>query len=299
MIINAKDAFTLLLLAAIWGASFLFIKVAVGVLGPVVLMFLRVAIASTALALYVFLRRGHLSIRKWWKQYLLLGLINAAIPFTFISIAELHLSASLAAVLNATTPLFTALVAWIWLKDAMTVKKLLGLVMGVVGVAVLVGWTPGESTLGLLVPASFSLLAAVSYAFGGVYSSVAFKGANSMDMAVGQQVGASLVMLPVAAATLHSSTLSPGVVLAVLGLSVLCTAFAYLLYFALIANVGPVKALSVTFLVPIFGVLWGFLFLHEPVSINLIIGLCIILASVLLVVRKGSVRKTGRLREEA
>lgn len=278
-----KDILMLFGLAALWGASFLFMKIGAPVLGPVLLIFLRVLIASVTLLLYLMIRRQRPRLLQMWKQYLLLGLLNAAIPFTLISTAELHLSASLASILNATTPLFTALVAWVWMKEALTIKKVVGLILGVIGVAVLVGWDPHPSGDRLLIWVSFSLLAAVAYAFAGVYSSKAFKGAKPMDMAIGQQLGASVVMIPFAGATIPHETPSPIVISAVLGLAVFCTAIAYLLFFALIRNVGPVKTLSVTFLVPVFGIIWSALFLGEGVTLNIVAGLVIILLSVALV----------------
>ena len=142
---KTKDILMLFGLAALWGASFLFMRIGAPVLGPLVLIFFRVSIASAALLFYLMIRRQRPSIMQKWKQYLLLGLLNAAIPFTLISTAELHLSASFAAILNATTPLFTALVAWIWAKEALTLKKVVGLILGVIGVAVLVGWDPHRS----------------------------------------------------------------------------------------------------------------------------------------------------------
>ncbi len=304
---NPRDLVMLLTLAALWGASFLFMRIGAPVLGPAVLIFLRVSIASAALLLYLTAKRQRPKVVAKWKQYLLLGLMNAAIPFSLISTAELHVTASVAAILNATTPLFTALVARIWSNEPLTFRKIGGLILGFIGVAVLVGWNPdhsgasdfsGDGTNRLpaptnlaptmpapasLIPATLSLLAAVSYAFAGVYSSRAFKGERPMDMAIGQQLGASVIMIPLAAATMPDAVPSTSVILSVLGLAVLCTAAAYLLYFALIRNVGPVKTLSVTFLIPVFGIVWGVLFLGETVTPGTIVGLVIILVSVALV----------------
>jgi drug/metabolite transporter (DMT)-like permease len=294
-----KDILMLFGLAALWGASFLFMRIGAPVLGPFVLIFFRVSIASVALLIYLIIRHQRLSILQKWKQYLLLGLLNAAIPFTLISTAELHLTASLASILNATTPLFAALVAWIWMKEALTIKKVVGLILGVIGVSVLVGWDPYHSGEHHLIWVSFSLVAALLYAFAGVYSSRAFKGEKPMDMAIGQQLGASMIMIPFAGATIPQVNPSAIVISAVLGLAVLCTAVAYLLYFALIRNVGPVKTLSVTFLIPIFGIIWSALFLGEGVTLNIVVGLVIILLSVALVMNIPFFRRKDALELEA
>jgi drug/metabolite transporter (DMT)-like permease len=280
---KTKDFIMLFSLAAVWGASFLFMRIAAPALGPTVLIELRVLIAGLALVVFAFFARLRIHILHKWRQYLLLGALNAAIPFTFISTAELHLSAGLAAILNATTPLFTAIVAWLWAGDPMTARKLSGVTLGIIGVAVLVGWNPGEPGTHVFRSALFSLLAAVAYAFGGLISSKYFKGEKPLDMAIGQQLGASLVLLPFSVFSLPHEAPSALVILSALGLAVLCTSLGYLLYFGLIQSVGAVKTLTVTFIVPVFGIVWGALFLGEPISVSLIIGLLIILTSIALV----------------
>ncbi|GMA62795.1 DMT family transporter [Alicyclobacillus fastidiosus] len=286
-----KDVIMLLLLAALWGGSFLFMRIGAPVLGPLVLIELRVLLAGITLVIFALASRHRIHIvHKWW-QYLILGASNAALPFTLISFAELRLDAGSAAILNATTPMFTALVAWLWVKDPFTVKKLSGVILGVIGVGILVGWGGSGHGLHLWLPASFSLIAAIFYGIAGVFSSRHFKGEKPMDMAIGQQLGASLILLPFSLAALPHELPSRVVMFSVVGLAVLCTAVAYLFYFALIQSVGPVKTLTVTFLVPVFGVLWGGLFLDEQITVRLIIGLLIILSSVALVANINSKRK--------
>ena len=281
---KAKDVVMLLILSALWGGSFLFMRIGAPVLGPLVLIELRVLLAAITLMLFALASRHRIRIlHKWW-QYLILGAINAAIPFTLIAYAELRLDAGSAAILNATTPMFTALVAWLWTKDPFTLKKFSGVVMGIIGVGILVGGGSSGHGSQLWLSASFSLLAAVFYGIAGVFSSRHFKGERPMDMAIGQQVAASVLLIPFSLTELPHTMPSRVVLFSVLGLAIFCTAVAYLLYFALIHRVGPVKTLTVTFLVPVFGVIWGGLFLMELVTIRLIIGLIIILVSVAFVV---------------
>jgi drug/metabolite transporter (DMT)-like permease len=293
--LKPQDLLMLFTLAALWGGSFLFMRIGAPDLGPYTLSFLRVAIAGFVLWGYEWIRRQRLGFLRKWKQYLLLGLLNAALPFSLISMAELYIPASLAAILNATTPLFTAIVAWIWVKDALTPKKIAGLVLGVIGVAVLVGWEPHGSGGRLLASASLSLLAAMSYAVAGVYSAKAFKGEKLMDLAIGQQLGASVVLIPAAGATLPHGTPAFTAILAALGLAIFCTSMAYPLYFALMRSVGPVKTLSVTFLTPVFGMVWGAVFLGEKITLRMIAGLLIILLSVTFVLNVPLVRRRPRL----
>ncbi|MGE5675576.1 MAG: DMT family transporter [Mycobacterium leprae] len=280
---KVRDLVMLLLLAALWGGSFLFMRIGAPVLGPFVLIEVRVILASITLLLFALASRHTIRVRHKWWQYLVLGAANAAIPFTLISFAELRLDASLAAILNATTPMFTVLVAWAWTRDPFTMKKLSGVVLGIVGVGVLVGWSSGGHGPGLLLYASFSCLAALLYGIAGVFSSRYFKGEKPLDMAIGQQLAASVLLLPFSLARMPHAMPSRLVIVSVVALAVLCTAVAYLLYFALIHSVGALRALTVTFLVPVFGVIWGSIFLHEPVTFRLVLGLLVILSSVALV----------------
>jgi len=280
---GARDLGALVLLGAIWGSSFLFIRVAVPALGPFVLMELRVGLAAAALALLAVAVSSLPKLRFRWKELLALGAVNAAIPFSLIAASEINLTASLAAILNTTTALFAAVVAAVWMGEALTKGKVAGLVMGIIGVAVLVGWTPIALNGVVLLSVGASLLAAFSYALGGVYAKRAFAGTPPLALAIGQQTGAAVLLLPLAVASLPTETPSLPVTLSTLALALLCTAVAYLLYFYLISSVGPTKTLTVTFLSPVFGALFGVLFLNEPVGVGTFVGLGIILSSVALV----------------
>lgn len=283
---SRKDFTVLLLLAFAWGASFLFMRIASPELGPVFTTELRVTLAAAALLLYARITGKTLGMGRHWKQFLLLGALNAALPFTLICMAELELNASLAAILNATTPMFTALAAWGTLGEKPGISKSIGLIIGLVGVAVLVGWSPVPLEGRVLLSVFFSLGAALSYGFGGLYAARAGRGLAPLTLAAGQQLGAAVVLLPLAVIFAPRHLPSAAAVYSVLGLSIICTAVAYLLYFYLIQSVGAVKTVSVTFLVPVFGLMWGVIFLNEPVYANTVAGLAIILLSVMLVNRK-------------
>jgi len=274
---NTKQIGALLLLSALWGGSFLFMRIAAPVLGPVLLIELRVLIAGVALLVYMLVTRSAFDLRARWKHYLVIGIINSAIPFTLIATAELYLTAGLAATLNATSPLFGAVVAAIWINEALTKKKVIGLALGLLGVSILVGWSPFPFSLTLAISVAASLAAAACYGIGGVYTKVYMQGASSKAVATCSQLGAALALLPLTfvAPSRHAPT--PIVLLAVIALALLCTAVAYLLYFWLIEHAGPTRALTVTFLAPIFGVLWGTVLLSEPLSLSTFIGFGIIL----------------------
>jgi len=273
----------LIVLAALWGGSFLFIRVAAPVLGPVVLVELRVLIAGLALLLYAAITRRALDLHVYWWQYLIIGALNSALPFVLISTAEIRLTASFAAILNATSPLFGAIIAAVWLKDRLTVGKIGGLILGIVGVAVLVGWSPISLSTDVILSIGASLLGATSYGVASVYTKAHATGAPPLGMAVGSQLGASLILLPLVPAALPTGTPSAGVALCVLLLAIGSTALAYVLYFRLIVDIGPARALTVTFITPIFGVAWGALFLGEQIAISTMLGCAIILAGITLV----------------
>ena len=294
---GARDLGALILLAALWGASYIFIRVAVPALGPFVLMGARVALASGALALYaVLLARGMPKFRSRWKEFLIVGATNSAIPFTLIAAAELELTASLAAILNSTTALFVAVVAAVWIGESLTVKKVVGLLLGFAGVVVLVGWDPVPLNGAVLLAVGAMLAASLSYAVGGVYVKRTFAGVSPLAMTIGQQGAAAAILLPLAAASLPREAPPLPTTLSALALALLCTAVAYLLYFRLIENVGPTKTLAVTFLIPVFGLLFGVVLLDEPVGLGTLVGFAIISYGVALVTE---VRLLGRGKERA
>ncbi|HSK98800.1 MAG TPA: DMT family transporter [Rubrobacteraceae bacterium] len=280
---SPRDLAALLALGALWGASFLFIRIAVPSLGPLVLMELRMGLAAATLVLCaaIVVRRPRLRAR--WKQFLFLGTVNAAIPFTLIAAAEIYLTASLAAILNSTTVMFTAMVAAVWMGDPLTARKVLGVVLGIFGVAVLVGWDPVEVSGVVLLAVGAMLAASLSYAVGAVYVKRTFSGVPPLAMAIGQLTGGAVILLPLAAATAPAERPPAPAILSVLGLALLSTALAYLLYFRLISNIGPTSTVTVTLLVPVFGLIFGVLLLDEPFGPGTLAGLGIILSSVVLV----------------
>jgi drug/metabolite transporter (DMT)-like permease len=294
---GARDLGALILLAALWGASYIFIRVAVPALGPFVLMGARVALASGTLALYaVILARGMPKFRSRWKEFLIVGATNSAIPFTLIAAAEIEITASLAAILNSTTALFVAVVAAVWIGESLTVKKVAGLLLGFAGVVVLVGWDPVPLNGAVLLAVGAMLAASLSYAVGGVYVKRTFAGVSPLAMTIGQQGAAAAILLPLAAVSLPGEAPPLPAALSALALALLCTAVAYLLYFRLIENVGPTKTLAVTFLIPVFGLLFGVVLLGEPVGLGTIVGFAIISYGVALVTE---IRLLGRGKERA
>ena len=280
---STRQLLALLALGAIWGASFLFIRIAAPVLGPLPVSAGRVLIA--ALVLYVGLRAAgqRPAFQAHARELLVLGAINAAIPFALISAAEVHLTASLAAMLNATIPLWGTIVGVYWLGERVTTRRSAGLVLGLAGVATIVGWSPIAYSRATMLAVIAMLVACVSYSVGAAYAKRRLGGVPPTTLALGQQVAAAVWLTVPAVTQLPAARVTPGATVALLALGLVCTAGAYLLFFRLIASIGPTRTTSVAYLFPMFGALWGALLLGERVTGGMLAGFAIVLVSMLLV----------------
>jgi drug/metabolite transporter (DMT)-like permease len=282
---SAADLARLIALAALWGGSFTFIRVAAPVVGPLWLAESRVALAFLILTVLA-LSRGKLPAwRERWRDFLVVGIVNSALPFALFCFAGQYIAASTAAILNATSPFFGALAAALWLKDPLPASKLAGMALGLGGVVLLVGWRP-EPLTGFALTAVFACLAAsLCYGIASVYAKARMTGVPSFSTALYSQLAAAVVLAPALPFPPAHGPITVTVAASVLALALGSTAVAYLLYFKLIANIGPARALTVTFLIPIFGVLWGYLFLGEPLTINMLLGGSLILGGTWLAMR--------------
>jgi drug/metabolite transporter (DMT)-like permease len=202
---------------------------------------LRVGLAALALVLYAVAVGRVPKLRGRWREFVLIGALNAALPFSLISAAEIELTASLAAILNSTTVLFTSLVAAAWMGERLTKGRVGGVILGIAGVAVLVGWDPVALNGPVLLSVGAMLCGSLCYGLGAVYTKRTFVGVPSTALAIGQQAAAAAILLPLAAVSPPAEAPPLVVVLSVLGLALLSTAVAYLLYFYLISSVGPTK----------------------------------------------------------
>ena len=270
-------------LAAVWGASYLFIRVAVPSLGPFPLVGGRVLLAAIVLWIGMRAFGQRIDLRSHWRALLGLGAINAAIPFTLISAAELHITASLAAMLTATAPLWSAAFSAAWLGERLTVRRIGGLALGLAGVAVLVGWSPLVFTTTTVLSIIALLVATAGYGLAGVYTKKMLPGVPAPTLALGQQVGAATWLLIPALWTVPDAHPTSTAIGALVTLAVVCTAFAYVLFFRLLASIGPTRVTTVTYLIPVFGSAWGALFLHERLTWGMFGGLALVLASIVLV----------------
>lgn len=267
----------LLLLASIWGASFMFYRIASPELGPVWLVMFRVLVAGLVLLPVLALMGKLRDLRTYWKELFLLGVINSAIPFTLLAYATLYLPAGLTSILNATTPLFAVVVAYFWLKEGLTLGRIAGFFLGFAGVVFLIGWDGiGESASASWAVAA-ALGASLLYAFGAPYSRLSLGHVTPLVVTTGSQIAAAIFLLPAVPFSAPPASPSPLALWAAVALAVLSTTAAYILFYHLIQQIGSSKALTVTYLVPFFAVLWAYIFLSEPVTPGLAVGGALIL----------------------
>src|SRR5438552_5406569 len=277
---NAADAARLVTLAAIWGASFLFMRIAAPAIGPVATADVRMLIAGGTLAAYYVFTGFDAQWRRWWRYYLFIGALNSAAPFLLYGYAALDLSVGLMAVLNATSPMWGALLSALVLRERLSPGRIAGLVLGVVGVALVSGAEASTRWLAIVA----GLAAAFCYGLTGVVLRRWGRQTTARGMAVGTQLMGGLLLAPLLALA-PPAWPSAQVALAVLALGLVCGALAYVLYFRLIADIGASGALTVTFLIPIFGVLWGTFFLGEALNAAMIAGALVVIAGTVLVLR--------------
>ena len=278
-----------LALGALWGSSFLFTRLSSIDFGAIATAFGRVAVAAAFLLPIVMIKGLLPELKKHWRQIFFMGIFNSAIPFALFSFALLSITTGLSAILNATVPMFGALVAWVWLKDKPALSRLVGIVIGFAGIALLAwdkasfkpdassasGTAPGWAVLACL-------LACLCYGIAASFTKKYMGGINPMVTAAGSQIGATLGLLVPAIWLWPAKTPSSTAWLALVVLGIACTGIAYILYFRLIEKAGPQRTLTVTFLIPVFAVVYGAVFLREAVTLWMLICAVVIVCGTAL-----------------
>jgi len=277
--VSRRYAFLLFVLSAIWGSSYLFIKVGVRDLSPAVLIEIRLACAGPILLAFAASRYGFADVRRAWREGIVLGVLNAAVPFTLIAWGETYVDSGVAAVANASVPIFLAILAfWFVPSERSTGLRAVGVVVGIAGVAVLAGVHPEGGWNGALGTGAI-VLASISYAAANLYAGRRM-GVGGPVLASASMVVAFVVLAPLALASLPShapgwKSVGSGVVLGVFG-----TALAQILAYRLIRLYGSSRAVLVAYMLPAFALAYGAVFLHEAVTIQKLVGLLLILGGV-------------------
>lgn len=288
---SARHLSLLILLASLWGASFLFIRVGVAEFGVAPLMALRVGFGALFLVGLALWRVGAgplaAALRSHAWPLLVCGLLNSAAPFCLFAFAELTLQAGITSVINATAPLWSAVVAYAWLRERLSLTRTLGLVIGFAGVLLLVArqvFAPDGGTGGATSSAGATALAAAAalaatllYGIAANYTKRKLSGVDPLLNAAGTMIGSTVLLVLPALATWPPTPVSAHAWGAVLALGILCTGVAYFIFFHLIAHVGPSRAITVTFVIPIFGIFWGAVFLDEAVAPIMLAGCAVVL----------------------
>lgn len=267
----AKEIAALLTLAAIWGGSFIFMRVAAPEFGIFALVEVRTVLATLVLLPVLLLRRQAADIQRFFWPIVAIGAINTAIPFVLFNFASLHLEAGVNAILNATAPMFGAMVAYVWLQEKLSKVAVLGLILGFIGVAIISEQKLQGGELSML-PILAACGATACYGLAACMMKRYLQGVKPLAVAAGSQAMASILLLPLAIATWPEVSPSAYAWINAIGLAVGGTGIAYLLYFHLIGAVGPSKAITVAYLVPLFGIFWGLVLLNESVSLQALIG---------------------------
>lgn len=274
------------LLAAIWGASFMFMRQAALEFGPMPTAAVRVTLAALCLLPLMVARGQWPALKKHWRPVFVCGLLNSAIPFACFSFALLHISTGLSSILNATVPLFGALVAWAWLNEPPGRSRLIGLAIGFIGVAMLAwdkaSFKPNASGIATGWAVLACLLATLSYAVAASFTRKYLTGVPPLTSAAGSQIGAALGLALPALWLMPAEMPSLTAWSSMLALGAICTGVAYVLYFRLIEQLGPARALTVTFTIPVFAIIYGAVLLGEAVTLQMLLcGAVVICGTVL------------------
>lgn len=281
-----KTLLLLVLLAAVWGASFIFMRIAAAEFGAIALIQVRVLIATAVLLPIWYVREGAKNwhqVRDNWSKISVLGMLNSAIPFTLFAYSTIHISGGLSAVFNSTVPIWTATVAFVWLGHKLAWDGVLGLVLGLFGVIILLADSIGTPVVGVEKGIAAALLGSFFYGIAANFTVQKMQGISILTIATFTLLASSLLLLPLTVFALPEGPISSRAWFAAIALGVLPTALANVLYFQILNQIGSTKTVSVTYLIPVFAVLWGWWFLDEKITQQMILGAVVILLGTSLV----------------
>ena len=278
----------LLLLSAIWGSSFLFLRIASPAFGPIFLVEMRVLSGLLVLLPVFFVMRKYQEFKLHWKMILLVSLLNMAIPFCFFAYSALNMGAGLLSIMNATVPIFTAMVGFLYFRQRLSRLGFAGLIVGLLGVAILMSESRDESgiTSDLAIPSA--LFASILYGIAINLAAHKLQGVSGITITTGSLFFSSTILLPLAISS-RPEVIPEGVIwLSVLSLGIVCTGFGYVLFYRLIGEIGSQRAITTTYLIPLFSIFWGSLFLGETLTVAMFLGGVTVLLGVALTTGRSS-----------
>ena len=258
-----KNWILLILLGSVWGSAFMFIKISADDFGPILLVNLRLLLAGALFIPFLLQKKYLAHFKSHFSGIIILSIFSNAFPFTMFSYASLGATSNMLGILNGTTAFMTMVVAYFWLKETITLKQILGILMGFVGILILVNPANGSSTLSA---SGFALMGALSYSFSGVYIQKYQLNANKFVLIGWAMLLGGVLLTPLALMNLPDQIPDTNAVLGLLWLGIVSTGIAYLGYIRLIEQIGAVRTSTVTYLLPVFSIIWGSIFLNEPIT---------------------------------
>ena len=258
-----KDWILLTALAAIWGSAFMFIKISAVDFGPILLVTLRLLIAGLVFMPFLLRKKKRSLFRAYLPAILIIAIVSNAIPFTMFAYASLGATSNMLGILNGTTAFLTTIIAYFWLKEAVTSKQIIGLLLGFVGVLILVNPSNGSTTL---MASMCAMIGSLCYAFNAAYLQKYHSNSDKIVLIGWSMLFGGFFMIPLASFNLPNSMPDTNSVLALFWLAVISTGVGYLAYVRLIDRIGAVKTVTLTYLLPVFSIIWGAIFLKEQIT---------------------------------
>ncbi|MFN8673989.1 MAG: DMT family transporter [Candidatus Sericytochromatia bacterium] len=276
----------LILLSIIWSLGYVFMKNVVPSLGPIWTADLRFLIGGLVLLTYLKINKSNFNFSENWKKYLIIGFLNLALPIALVSLSLIYIPLSYATIINSLTPLFSVLSGFFLLKERITPNQVIGIFLGFLGVFFISSKSIHADNSMFLVGIICCIIASASFALAGTYIKQKAKDINSYAMAACSQLFASLVLLPLGVVKLPTKIFETSILLNLSALGIIGSALGYIIYYNLIMEIGPSKALTIMFLIPFFGMIWGKLFFGEIITLKIILGCFLVLSGTFFVVKK-------------
>jgi drug/metabolite transporter (DMT)-like permease len=264
-----KDWILLTALAAIWGSAFMFIKISAVDFGPILLVTLRLLIAGLVFMPFLLRKKKRSLFRAYLPAILIIAIVSNAIPFTMFAYASLGATSNMLGILNGTTAFLTTIIAYFWLKEAVSSKQIIGLLLGFVGVLILVNPSNGSTTL---IASMCAMIGSLCYAFNAAYLQKYHSNSDKIVLIGWSMLFGGFFMIPLASFNLPNSIPDTNSILALFWLAVISTGVGYLAYVRLIDRIGAVKTVTLTYLLPVFSIIWGAIFLKEQITFFILGG---------------------------
>tara|TARA_Y100000994_G_scaffold1164_1_gene1257 strand:- start:1934 stop:2794 length:861 start_codon:yes stop_codon:yes gene_type:complete len=267
--VDSKDWFLLTTLAAIWGSAFMFIKISAVIFGPILLVTLRLLIAGFVFMPFLLRKKKRPLFKSYLPAILIIAIVSNAIPFSMFAYASLGATSNMLGILNGTTAFLTSVIAYLWLKESITSKQMIGLLLGFIGVLILVNPSNGSTTF---IASMCAMIGSLCYAFNAVYLQKYHSNSDKIVLIGWSMLFGGFFMIPLAAFNLPNAMPDINSILALLWLAVISTGLGYLAYVRLIDKIGAVKTATLTYLLPVFSIIWGAIFLQEEITFIILGG---------------------------